>query len=209
MSDYVYSNNWFDTHKGIWDQLLPMYNPSKMLEVGSYEGASACYLVEKLAPSHPIELHCVDTWEGGIEHQAGGMAASDMNSVEQRFQHNIRLAVERSPNPVDLHIHKGYSDHHLASLLAKGMRNHFDLIYIDGSHQAPDVLCDAVLAFRLLRVGGLMVFDDYTWSETAITAKDPIRCPKVAIDTFTNIYCRKLAFIKAPLLQLYVQKMAD
>ncbi|MBW2723706.1 MAG: class I SAM-dependent methyltransferase, partial [Deltaproteobacteria bacterium] len=37
----------------------------------------------------------------------------------------------------------------------------FDLIYIDGSHAANDVLTDALLAWGLLKPGGLIVFDDY------------------------------------------------
>ena len=39
--------------------------------------------------------------------------------------------------------------------------NNFDLIYIDASHYAPDVLSDAVLAFKLLKPGGILIFDDY------------------------------------------------
>ena len=36
----------------------------------------------------------------------------------------------------------------------------YDIIYIDGSHEARDVLEDAVLAYRLLKIGGLLIFDD-------------------------------------------------
>lgn len=39
----------------------------------------------------------------------------------------------------------------------------FDLVYIDGSHLRLDVLSDASMAWRLLREGGVMVFDDYEW----------------------------------------------
>jgi hypothetical protein len=33
----------------------------------------------------------------------------------------------------------------------------------DGSHRARDVLEDAVLSWPLLKVGGIMLFDDYLW----------------------------------------------
>ncbi len=36
-----------------------------------------------------------------------------------------------------------------------------DFVYIDGGHSASDVLLDAAMSFRLLRRGGVMVFDDY------------------------------------------------
>ena len=40
----------------------------------------------------------------------------------------------------------------------------FDLVYIDGSHSAKDVLLDSLLAWRLLRPGGAMIWDDYEWA---------------------------------------------
>jgi hypothetical protein len=52
------------------------------------------------------------------------------------------------------------------------------------------------------------VFDDYLWQEPLAGGVDPIRCPKVAIDAFVNIYCRKLRMISAPICQLYMQKMS-
>jgi hypothetical protein len=43
------------------------------VEIGSYEGASACYLIEKLATSKEIELHYADTWEGAIVRKEIGL----------------------------------------------------------------------------------------------------------------------------------------
>ena len=63
-------------------------------------------------------------------------------------------------------------------------------------HQAPDVLCDALLAFRLVRVGGFIGFDDM-WQEPLPTV-DILRCPKTAIDAFVNIYRAKLTLIPCP-----------
>jgi len=205
--DYDFTNNWF---KGdVWDSLLPQITPTRLLEIGSYEGASACYLIEKLAISKGIELHCVDTWEGGVEHKAGGFALSDMPAVEKRFYRNTEIALTRVQNPVQLFVHKQYSDLALAKLISDGKQGSFDFIYVDGSHQAPDVLCDALLSFRLLRIGGVCCFDDYLWQELLPYGTDPIRCPKPAIDAFTNIYCRKLRIISAPIGQLYIQKISE
>lgn len=209
-SEFQFTNSWFDSAaRNVWDQLIPQINPSKILEIGSYEGASTCYLIQKLTVHNPIEIHCIDTWEGGIEHQSGGMAEADMNAVESRFNHNIKIATEKASNIPKIVKHKGLSDIQLSRLLAGGRRNYFDFIYVDGSHQAPDVLIDAVLSFCLLKVGGVIAFDDYLWSENLPYGKDPIRCPKVAIDAFTNIYARKTNIISAPLYQLYVEKVSD
>ena len=75
-----------------------------------------------------------------------------------------------------------------------------------GSHQAPDVLSDAVLSFSLLREGGVIAFDDYLWAEDMSYGRDPLRCPKPAIDAFINIYFRKVEVISAPLYQMYIRK---
>jgi predicted O-methyltransferase YrrM len=210
IDQYSFTNNWFQTGaKNVWDQLIPQVKPTRFLEIGSYEGASACYLIDKFSPEKAIEIHCVDTWEGGVEHNEGGSAQVDMGEVETRFRANVKLAKSRAKNNVDVIIHKGMSDAVLAGMFAGGKAGYFDFIYVDGSHQAPDVLCDAILAFRLLRVNGLIAFDDYLWQERLPNGVDPIRCPKPAIDAFTNIYCRKIKIIGAPLYQLYVQKLSD
>lgn len=210
MEEFKFTNNWFQsTAKNVWDKVVPQIKPHKILEVGTYEGASACYMVQQMANEFPIELHCIDTWAGGVEHQLGGFVESDMPSVEERFNHNIARAIKLAAYQVDLTVHKCFSDEALAKLLVAGKKNYFDFIYIDGSHQAPDVLADAVLAFKLLRVGGLIVFDDYLWSENMPYGKDPLRCPKPAIDAFVNLNFRKLQIITAPLCQLYVQKLTD
>jgi hypothetical protein len=94
-------------------------------------------------------------------------------------------------------------------MLGDGKTNYFDFVYVDGSHQAPDVMCDAVLGFRLLKIDGFMAFDDYLWAEKLPYGQDPIRCPKPAIDACTNLYCRKLQIIPAPNMQLYVKKLSD
>ncbi len=200
---YEFTNDWFSLARPIWLNLIPEVMPSRILEIGSYEGASTCFLIDTLSPKKSIEIHCVDTWEGGIEHKEIG---DDMGAVERRFQHNTRLAVEAANHEVSLCVHKVPSHIALSRLVAEGKEGWFDFIYIDGSHQAPDVMSDAILGFWLLRVGGTMVFDDYLWSENLPYGKDPIRCPKPAIDAFTNLFCRKIRIIKAPLYQLYIQK---
>jgi predicted O-methyltransferase YrrM len=208
--NYQFSNDWFENGaKPVWNELIPKLNPNRILEIGAYEGASTCYLIETLSAAGKIEIHIIDSWEGGIEHKDGGVAQAQMDIIEERFHQNISVAQGFVKNNVEVVIHKSYSDLALSKLITDGKQNYFDFIYIDGSHQAPDVLCDAVLSFRLLKIGGVMVFDDYLWQESLSYGTDPIRCPKPAIDAFVNLYCRKVKVISAPLYQLYVQKIAD
>jgi predicted O-methyltransferase YrrM len=200
---YELSNTWFDPHRAEWDTFLARYKPQTLLEIGSYEGASACYLIDTLARDAAIELHCVDTWEGSVEHTND---SPPMSLVEERFQRNTALAIQSAVHPVNLVVHKGESGVVLPELIAAKMQERFDLIYIDGSHRAPDVLFDAVVAFKLLKPGGLMIFDDYLWHDPSIASFDPLRNPKIAIDAFTNVYGEAIKIQRAKLSQLYITK---
>jgi hypothetical protein len=88
----------------------------------------------------------------------------------------------------------------------------FDIIYIDGSHVAADVLTDAVLSWPLLKKGGFLIFDDYLMS-TMKSGPDrlpdkvaqrkkteapflPLELnPKAAIDAFMTVYRNNLEVI--------------
>ena len=91
-SDYIFTNNWFDNNKTIWRELQKLLNPTRILEVGSYEGKSTVFLIESLASVNELEIHCIDSWEGGIEHKQGGSSEANMTEVEARFSHNISIA---------------------------------------------------------------------------------------------------------------------
>lgn len=86
----------------------------------------------------------------------------------------------------------------LARLVAEGER--FDLIYIDGSHFEDDVLTDTYLAWQLLDLGGVLIWDDYHWCNRAYVGKNP----KPAIDHFLARHrgeFKVLAVIPQPIIQ--------
>ncbi|WP_076859633.1 class I SAM-dependent methyltransferase [Bradyrhizobium mercantei] len=206
MTDTVsgFTNNWFDvTARLVWDQLIPQIRPERILEIGSYEGASACYLIDACASQRPIEIQCIDTWEGGSEHKADGV---NMSAVEIRFQNNVADAAKRAQHPVKLIARKGRSTDQLAKLIGEGFKQYFDMIYIDGSHEAPDVLADAVLSFELLKVGGHMVFDDYLWRHPNAPFKDILDTPKPAVDAFLNLYFHRMRLIWSPNSQVVAKR---
>ncbi len=208
---YEFTQDWFSRFIPTWDWILTRLKPSRILEIGSFEGRSACYLIEK-CPSfveNRISITCVDTWEGSIEHKPGGTSESVMTEVENRFDRNTKLALMRAAGRGEFTKIKQNSRDALAGFIAAGHLESFDLIYIDGSHESPDVLTDGVMAFPLLRVGGTLIFDDYVWSDQLPQRRDPSRMPKPAIDAFVNIFHRKLALYQwLPLWQFYLQKVA-
>lgn len=205
--EHIFTNTWFDgTAKKVWEVLLPRIKPVRVLEIGSFEGASACFVMEACKWSSALELHCVDTWAGGREHVAESI---DMAEVESRFEHNVAVSRRRSAANVLLHKHKCQSSEALIQLLSTGFKNYFDFIYVDGSHLATDVLSDAVLSYKLLRKGGVLAFDDYLWVDPTERRANLLCAPKLAIDSFVNVYFSKVEILQAPLYQLYVRKIAE
>lgn len=198
-NEYKYTTDWFHWAPSIWEQVAKqMPERKRFLEIGSYEGRSTVWTVENMMENDG-EIICIDTWEGGEEHIAQGR---DMNEVQKNFNHNIELLKEKRPG-VTINACKGTSTLHLSQLLAN-YHDPFDFIYIDGSHQAPDVLTDACLSWPLLKVGGVIVFDDYGWGEPLPETHKP----KMAIDAFTKVYQEKLHVVHKG-YQFIIQKMKD
>lgn len=195
-NDYEFTQNWFQYAEHIWPEVmkhLPNHYPRRFLEIGSFEGRSAVWMIGNImAPGD--ELICVDTWGGGEEH-----AKIDMRAVEKRFDANLHKAMEFHPGRKVKKI-KDTSSAALVQEIAKA--SVFDFIYIDGSHQAPDVLSDAVMAWKLLRLNGIMVFDDYLWGDPRM----PLHRPKTAIDAFMNIYGAEINVMNIG-LQMIIKKV--
>lgn len=79
----------------------------------------------------------------------------------------------------------------------------YDILYIDGSHLASDVLQDAVISWGLVKLGGIIIFDDYDF----IFADNPAENTKVGIDTFITTYSQKINLIHQG-YQVIVEKTA-
>jgi len=70
-----------------------------------------------------------------------------------------------------------------------------DLIYVDGSHFAKDVLTDAAISFEMLNVGGVMLFDDaVSWRYGQVIQDSP----KIAIDAFIMCNWNRLKVLEMP-----------
>jgi len=198
MEKHVFTKNWFEFNsKENWEKIIPIINPTKILEIGSYEGAASCYLIDVLSKNKSIELHCIDTWEENDD-----IKKEEESDVESRFDKNIKISINNSKNKIYFYKYKNESHVALSKMIISDINN-FDLIYIDASHYAPDVLSDAVIAFKLLKPGGMLIFDDYLWSGD----ENIVYYPKIAIDAFTNIFSKHIKLIPAPLNQIYVVKI--
>ena len=203
MDNYEFTNNWFETSaKAIWSQIFNQTKPKKILEIGSYEGASTCFLIETLSLYHDsFEIYAIDTWDGGAEHKEMKI---NMKLVEERFHKNTSLAIKNTSKKIELVTFKDKSINALSKLITNHKSNYFDFIYIDGSHMASDVLSDAILSFELLKINGIIGFDDYLWKLP--NSNNLLTNPKIAIDSFTNIFALRSAIFRTPNHQVYIKK---
>lgn len=202
--NYHFNSDWFTHNIPSLTAILDYLKPKRILEIGSFEGRSTVFFIEQaLKHQTELEIHCIDSWEGGAEH----IDTWNMSKVEQQFNENLTLALTKFDS-VKLHKHRGYSHPQMIQLLANGFEGYFDYIYIDGSHEAPDVLFDALLAHRLVRVGGIISFDDYLWSPNMPGQDDHYMLVKPAVDHYVNTYQRQLQVIQnLPGYQLHITKL--
>lgn len=201
---YEFTNRWFDaTAKSSWDVVVPNITITNALEIGAYEGASTCYLIDKVAPKNPFKLTVIDTWAGGAEHKANG---TDMGAVHQRYLRNVGAAKGKYPGKVDITDMVGTSLNGLSTLIREGREGTFDFIYVDGSHDPKDVIVDAVLAFRLLKKGGIIIFDDYIWAPDQVENTKALDSPHLALSAFIQLHWGMFRFIPMPIHQLGLVK---
>jgi predicted O-methyltransferase YrrM len=203
MNTPSFTQDWFSRSIPSWTLILNKLSERtshlRILEVGVFEGRSTCWLLQNHCKTPESSIVAIDSFQGGIEHQ--GM---ELGTLRKRFEANI-ATVE---SPAQVEIREGFSLPQLAKLIAEGYQR-FDFISIDASHQAPDVLGDAILGFELLKPGGVMAFDDYIWSPMRPGTENPLLLPKAAIDAFTTLFSQKIRIIpNLPLYQLYIQKNA-
>ena len=169
-SSFQYTTDWFSHRIPEISSSTLGLSPAKILEIGSWEGRSACWFLRTFETAH---LTCVDTWEGSTEH------TPDMISgIYDRFRHNIRI----SGGEDRVTIVKKSSATALYGLTPAS----YDLVYVDGDHHAFAALRDIVMSWGLLRPGGVLLIDDYGGG--CDQDSDPLDLPTLAVDIFAKLF---------------------
>jgi predicted O-methyltransferase YrrM len=182
---FEFSNQWFDGHIDNWVRVFNAHVPARprILEVGSFEGRSAVWLLQRMYEKHGGgELYCVDPFIATVTEAQHG----NMQQVRKRFLSNIEKARMLWPPTVFHHLEKP-SVLALSELIPT-MAGSFDVIYVDGDHTAAAALTDLVLSLQLIKKGGIIIADDYLWDK----AKDILDAPKFGIDCFANTFAREM-----------------
>jgi SAM-dependent methyltransferase len=186
-----YWTDWFSGNIPVWNQILEKYGLKgthflNFLEIGCFEGRATNYMLENVLTGVDCKIHVVDTFGGSLEES--GMNWEDFEyDFSKLYDTFINNTIEHKEKIV---VHKGLSS---KILRTDFQDNFFDFVYIDGSHKAPDVLQDAVLCHPLLKVGSILIFDDYGWKDPK--NPDPTNSPQMGIDFFYNVYRHKYEIV--------------
>lgn len=176
LSDLKYSKDWTRPFIANWCSSLHTYQdaPARYLEIGVFEGRSGCWLLEH------ILTHAESTYTG-IDNWSLPVPKYDPIAIERRARANLASFGDK----VDL-IH---GDSRTVLREPRWKFETFDIIYIDGDHRAFACLEDSILAWPLLKPGGVMMWDDYRMRRSHNTVK-------LAVDSFLACYsgCYTLLF---------------
>jgi predicted O-methyltransferase YrrM len=191
MSIFKYPD-WSTIHHLYWtdiiEQCMDITQPVRMIEVGCFEGRSTMWFADRLI-NEESRLFCIDTWQGGEEIERVGLDF-DMEEVKSNFFHNIA----EHPYSKQIMPLVGTSQKMLTFLL-HDMYTRPDFIYLDGSHTQKDTLIDLVLSLSLVKVGGIIVVDDYM---NSMSTKNELLRPRKAVDFVVSSFGDSVSFSTTP-----------
>jgi predicted O-methyltransferase YrrM len=180
---YRLANNWY-SHVNLGNFVD---RPIKYLEIGAFHGANVISVAKTYGAHADSKLYCVDPWQ---DYEDYPEYKNEQQTIYNRFLNNIEISGEKQK----IIVQRGFSNVELP----KFEDEYFDIIYIDGNHEPEYVLEDAVLSFRKLKKGGILIFDDYGWGGPDLTQR--------GIDGFINGYHKRIKVLGIQETQVFVQK---
>ena len=192
---YVFTHDFFSGNIPTWVRWFDKYvvlAPIRCLEIGSWQGTSATWLLDKIVSKRQGLITCIDTFEGSSEHQPW-LDTLGAN-IQDFFDHNINA----SGHARLCRKLVGRSQDVLLDLSDQS----YDFVYIDGAHEAKFVIQDAILSWRTLRSGGFIIFDDVDYHFSSAPEQDTGK----AIDAFTTWFASELEIVETN-RQMLVRKL--
>jgi predicted O-methyltransferase YrrM len=155
---------WFD-FPNLYHSLVKTHDNANFVEVGSWQGKSASFMaVEIINQNKNIKLHCVDTWEGSIEHANDDIIKNQL--LYDTFLKNIE-PVKSVINPIKM------SSRDAARTFDD---NSLDFVFIDAAHDYESVREDIYAWFPKLTPGGILAGHDKTWPGVVKAVNEFLSC---------------------------------
>jgi hypothetical protein len=162
--------------------------PINYLEIGVFYGANLLSVCDTYAKHPGSRAFAVDPWADYDEYSE---YRGQQDSAYAAFRRNL----ERSGHLEKVRVLRGYS-HAVVPALEDGL---FDIVYIDGNHEPEYVVEDAVLAFRKLKAGGYMIFDDFGWGGPDLTQR--------GIEAFCHAFHKRIQHVALHDSQMILKKL--
>jgi tetratricopeptide (TPR) repeat protein len=194
--------NWLDDtpvgSKVIFEEMLALAKRGredcKILEIGSYIGTTLIGILDRMG-NRAIGT-AIDRWQDYDEFDN-----AKHRNIEHIFDTNLAIA-GYNERVTKL---KGDSVKCLIDLIKKGEEEKYDFIYVDGSHKCIDCYTDMALGWSLLKPGGILAVDDYTFNIDKINT-EYLNIPYYGIVHFITKYEGKYTIINKG-YRLFLQKL--
>jgi predicted O-methyltransferase YrrM len=183
-TQYRLANNWFN----VINLNYCKNKPINYLEIGAFYGANIISVAMTYGLHKDSKLYCIDPWEDYNDYSE---YKNEQPQIYEGFIENIKNLGFQDK----IIINRGYSNKELC----KFDDDFFDIIYIDGNHEAAYVLEDAVISFRKLKKNGIMIFDDYGWGGPEYVKK--------GIDAFLSAYSKRIEYLNNIDTQIFIKKI--
>lgn len=179
---YTYTQLWFHPNIALKTELPKYVDVNKklnILEIGNFEGLSACFFSDYFLNHPNSKLYCVDPYYHTGSVSGITCQCIDANT-EKIFNENIRKSK---------HYKKIYKNKMTSSKFFENNNEVFDIIYIDGCHEPNYIKADIHGSFESVTKNSIIWMDDYG----GITTSDgPI---KNHIDECLKIYRKRFKIL--------------
>ena len=183
MTDYP---NWFaQTAQANFEEfLLPLAGQRDLhfLQLGVYTGDASKWMLDNvLHETTYAGLTDVDTWAGSDEAAHDDIDFDEVFEIYQKKM--VKFTSFRREVMYPVKICRTSTVDWFLNREEWNCWGEYDFIYIDADHTTVGVIVDAEMSWPLLKSGGIMAFDDYTWGHES---GDPRLAPQVGIDLFLH-----------------------
>ena len=182
-----FSRDYFSINAYYWKKILNINFKKKFsyLEIGSMEGNSTLFILKNFSTDKVI---CVDLWDH--QNKFKKLAKKIFNN----FLENLKDFKEK------------YSYFKMTSdKFFKNNKLLFDVIYIDGSHEAQQVMKDIFNSWKYLNFGGIIICDDYFYGNIYESLNENV--PAIAINKFIKKKKKSLKVICVNNNQIFIKKI--